>query len=320
MPYKAYYQLQSEPFSNAPMTRFYFSSPQHEQTLRKLRYALDNRKGLAVCTGSIGAGKTTLARRLLDSLPDGEFEAALLVIVHSEIPANWLLKRIALQLGVREPSPEKLTLLSQLYRRLLQIHERGKKAVVLIDEAQMLRSRDVMEELRGLLNLEIPDTKLITFVLFGLPDIDETLRIDEPLRQRVAVRSILRPLDGASCAAYIRHRLALAGAASPLFSNEALDEIYTCSGGVPRLVNTLCDNVLFEGSLLKRPLLDATLVREVARELNLFSAAPSMAPSFPAPAKEKETDRPAPAAKPKNQASPIELEAFDRLLKELDRY
>src|SRR5437588_12121819 len=152
-------------------------------------------KGLGILVGDIGAGKTTLARRLLDSLPETEYEAALLVIIHSGVTASWLLKRIALQLGVDAPSEDKLTLLGQLYQRLLQSYEQGKKAVVLIDEAQMLATRELMEEFRGLLNLEVPERKLISFVFFGLPEIEQNLALDPPLRQRVALRYKLEPFQ-----------------------------------------------------------------------------------------------------------------------------
>ena len=101
---------------------------------------------------------------MLDNLPESEFESALLVIIHSGITADWLLARIARQLGVEDPAPEKLKLLNQLYNKLVDLHENGKKAVVLIDEAQMLESKEIMEEFRGILNLEHPDSKLITFV------------------------------------------------------------------------------------------------------------------------------------------------------------
>src|SRR5271155_3016685 len=121
MSYLDHFGLTEEPFSNAPVTRFYFESPQHAQALVRLRHAVSNMKGLAVLVGDVGAGKTTLARRLLDALPEAEYEAALLVIVHSGITANWLLHRIALQLGVPAPAGEKLELLAQLYQRLVQI-------------------------------------------------------------------------------------------------------------------------------------------------------------------------------------------------------
>src|SRR5512137_2611096 len=177
----------------------------------RLTHAVSNMKGLAVLVGDIGAGKTTLARRMLDSLPEEEYEAALLVIIHSGITAGWLLRRIALQLGVESPAEEKLALLSQLYQRLVKIYEQGRKAVVLIDEAQMLSSRELMEEFRGLLNLELPTHKLVTFVFFGLPSLDQTLALDEPLRQRVALRYRLSAMGPDTTAAYIRHRLVVAG-------------------------------------------------------------------------------------------------------------
>ncbi|HYR19116.1 MAG TPA: AAA family ATPase, partial [Myxococcales bacterium] len=134
MNYLDYYELAQEPFSNAPVSRFYFNSPQHAQALVRLTHVCSQMKGLAILVGDIGAGKTTLARRLLDSLPETEYEAALLVIIHSGVTASWLLKRIALQLGVDAPSEDKLTLLGQLYQRLVRIYEQGKRAVVLIDE------------------------------------------------------------------------------------------------------------------------------------------------------------------------------------------
>src|SRR5678815_5261629 len=125
MSYLEHFGLTEEPFSNAPVSRFYFESPQHQQALVRLPHAVSR-----------------------------------------------LLRRIALQLGVENPAQEKLALLSQLYQRLMQIHEQGRKAVVLIDEAQMLETRELMEEFRGLLNLEVPERKLISFVFFGLPEIE----------------------------------------------------------------------------------------------------------------------------------------------------
>src|SRR5512142_3381592 len=126
MSYLEFYELSQEPFSNAPVSRFYYSSAQHEQALARLMHAVGGMKGLAILVGDIGAGKTTLARRMLDSLPEEEYEAALLVIIHSGITANWLLRRIAAQLGIENPAQEKLALLSQLYQRLVKIYESGK--------------------------------------------------------------------------------------------------------------------------------------------------------------------------------------------------
>jgi general secretion pathway protein A len=267
--YIDFFELTTEPFSNAPVSRFYYNSVQHSQALTRLMHAVSYMKGLSILVGDIGAGKTTLARRMLDSLPEAEYEAALLVIIHSGITANWLLRRIALQLGVENPAQEKLALLSQLYQRLLQIYESGKKAVVLIDEAQMLETRELMEEFRGLLNLEVPERKLISFVFFGLPEIEKNLKLDPPLAQRVAFRYKLEPFTAESTEAYIKHRLRLAGCPRMPFTPEALLAVHQASGGTPRVINTLCDNALFEAFLSRQESISEELIRRVADNLGL---------------------------------------------------
>jgi type II secretory pathway predicted ATPase ExeA len=270
MDYLDFYELTQEPFSNAPVSRFYFESEQHNQALIRLKYAVQSMKGLAILSGGIGAGKTTLARRFLDSLDDAEYEAALLIIIHSGVTADWLLHRIAIQLGVENPEPDKLALLSQLYKRLVDIYESGKKAVVLIDEAQMLASRELMEEFRGLLNLEVPERKLLSFVFFGLPDIETNLHLDPPLQQRVALRYRLDPFDLESTRAYIEHRLRVAGAKRmPIIDPDAFPIIHRASRGVPRLINTICDNALLEGAIAKAQVVGLEMVKSVAKNLSL---------------------------------------------------
>src|SRR5512141_835778 len=277
MTYLDFFELNQEPFSNAPVSRFYYNSAQHSQALTRLMHSVSYMKGLSILVGDIGAGKTTLARRMLDSLPEAEYEAALLVIVHSGITANWLLKRIALQLGVESPAEEKLALLSQLYQRLVRIYEQGRKAVVLIDEAQMLATREIMEEFRGLLNLEVPERKLLSFVFFGLPEIEENLKLDPPLAQRVALKYRLAPLTGEATEAYVRHRLRLAGAPRVPFSAAALARIHAYSHGPPRLINTLCDNALFEGFVTRARDVDDKFVDRIARDLGLEAPPPEPA-------------------------------------------
>jgi type II secretory pathway predicted ATPase ExeA len=309
--YLDFFELTTEPFSNAPVSRFYYNSTQHSQALTRLMHAVGYMKGLSILVGDIGAGKTTLARRMLDSLPEAEYEAALLVIIHSGITANWLLRRIALQLGVENPAQEKLALLSQLYQRLLQIYESGKKAVVLIDEAQMLETRELMEEFRGLLNLEVPERKLISFVFFGLPEIEKNLKLDPPLAQRVAFRYKLEPFTAESTEAYVKHRLRLAGSPRLPFSPEALLAIHKASGGTPRVINTLCDNALFEAFLSRHETIGEDLIRKVADNLGLVgSALPS---EGGAPAK------PAPQPTSRAAGSKVDLAEIDRYLEGLGK-
>jgi len=299
--YLEYYELGQEPFSNAPVSRFYYGSVQHAQALMRLTHCVSSMKGLAVLVGDIGAGKTTLARRMLDSLPEAEYEAALLVIIHSGITAQWLLKRIALQLGVESPADEKLALLSQLYQRLVRIYEQGKKAVVLIDEAQMLASREIMEEFRGLLNLEVPERKLLSFVFFGLPELEQNLRLDPPLAQRVALRYRLESLTDDATDAYVRHRLRLAGAPRVPFTPEAVAAVHRFARGTPRVINTLCDNALFEGFMAKAREIDDALVERIARDLGL------------------EPEAPPAGARPAAAGERLDLDEIDRYLESLTK-
>jgi type II secretory pathway predicted ATPase ExeA len=274
MSYLEFYKLKEQPFSNSFDSRFYFRSAQHAEALIRLRHAVDERKGLAILVGGIGTGKTTLARQLLDELGEKEFESALLIVIHTSITSEWLLRKIAMQLGIQEPAQDKTELLSQLYNRLVEIYDTGKKAVVLIDEAQMLQKKEVMEEFRGLLNVEMDAMKLITFILFGLPELDEYLSLDEPLKQRVSIRYELKTFTENTTEEYIRHRLEVAGCKRSLFAKGSCATIHHYSGGIPRLINTLCDNALLEGFLRKRDVIDQETVLEVAQDLKLAAGSP----------------------------------------------
>ena len=270
MSYLEHYGLDREPFSNAPDARFYYNSDLHSQALLRLMYAVDSNKGLAVLVGGVGTGKTTLARRMLDNLPEDRYESSLLVMVHSGITPEWILTRIALQLGVDEPAGDRLKLLKQLYTRLLEIEDEGRRAVVLIDEAQMLQSRELMEEFRGLLNLEIPGKKLLNIVFFGLTELEDCLALDEPLAQRVAVKYHLKSMTVETTTSYIKHRLQIAGAREVLYDAEVIPLIHRYAGGVPRLINTISDNCLFEAYLRKMHKVDSRIAHSVAGDLGLL--------------------------------------------------
>lgn len=270
MDYLEYYNLKVHPFTNVVDNKFYYSSPQYKDALVKLKYAVDTKKGLVVVIGDIGAGKTTLARKLLEELDENRYEATLLVIIHSSVSSEWLLKKFALQLGVKDTKEDsKIELLSQIYRRLLEINDSGKTAVLLMDEVQMLKSKEIMEEFRGLLNMEMPGGKMINLVFFGLPDLEDVLSLDEPLKQRVAMKIVIKPFSDNDTKAYIRHRLKVAESTDELFTDMAIREVYEYSHGVPRLINTICDNALLEGYLFKTKTIDESVIRTVAIDLGL---------------------------------------------------
>jgi type II secretory pathway predicted ATPase ExeA len=273
MSYEQHFGLTEQPFSNAADSRFFFESEQHQDAMLRISHSVSTMKGLTVVIGGAGAGKTLLARYILAKLEEksDEYEAALLVIVHSEVSADWLLRKIANQLGVPNPAERKAELLPQLFERLMAIHEAGRKAVVIIDEANMLKSKDIFEEFRGLSNLEVPGRKLISIVLLGLPELEDHMAIDPPLVQRIAVKVGIKSLDAGATANYVRHRMAVAGAKTSIFESEALAAVHAYSKGIPRVINTLCDNCLLEAFLIKKDRVNAALVTDVAKDMGLVA-------------------------------------------------
>lgn len=269
MKHLEFYGLKESPFSNSVDIKYFFENEQHSQALIRLKYAVDTSKGLAVVIGGVGTGKTTLARRMLNELDEEKYEAALLVVIHTSVTTDWLMKKIAMQIGIENVADNKLEILSQLYSRLIEIYESGRKTVVLMDEVQMLQSREIMEEFRGILNMEGPGGKLITFIMFGLPELDALLSLDEPLKQRIAVKYKLIGLDENVTSDYIKHRLKVAGSEDEIFTPEAIKAVHHYAKGIPRLINTICDNAIFEGFLIKCKPVSKEIVDQVAYTLDL---------------------------------------------------
>ncbi|RJQ19395.1 MAG: AAA family ATPase [Nitrospiraceae bacterium] len=269
MEHLEFYKLKEHPFSNTVDNRYFYNNAQHAQALIRLKYAVDAMKGLAVVVGGVGTGKTTLARRMLNELEEDKYEAALLVVIHTSVTTDWLMKKIAFQIGIENVGETKLDILGQIYKRFVEIHAAGRKTVILMDEVQMLQSREIMEEFRGLLNMESPDGKLITLVLFGLPELEDVLALDEPLKQRVAVKYKLTGLDENITREYIRHRLKVAGCDEDIFTPEAVTAVHHYTKGVPRLINTVCDNAIFEGFLLRANPVGKEIIDAVSSSLDL---------------------------------------------------
>jgi type II secretory pathway predicted ATPase ExeA len=259
-----------------PLTDFYYHNEQHDQAFLRLYRAVEGMMGLAVLVGDVGTGKTLLARRLLESLPEDEYEVSLLVVLHSDVTSEWLIRRVASQFGIDDKGLTKVDVIGRLYEKLNAIAEQGKRAVILIDEAHMLKQKETLEEIRGLLNLELPNSKLISFVMFGMLELDSCLNLDPALKQRTAVRYLLKNLPFDVLIDYINFRLVHAGAEQEIFSDEAKEAIFDLSRGNPRLVNVICDNALFEGYIRRVPLpIPADVILSVGEDLGLFLQTPS---------------------------------------------
>jgi general secretion pathway protein A len=280
MDYERFFKLSADPFSNVPDSRFYYDSPQHSSAIMRLAHVAERMRGLGVLIGEVGSGKTMLARRLLDILrEDGRFETSLLILTHAEFSPIWFLRRIGSLLGIKELSEDKTQVSSAIARRLMELHAEGRKPVILIDEANLLRGQAILEEVRGLLNLELSDVRLITFILFGMAEIEQNLLVDTSLNQRVAVKYYLGALDEAAIKEYVQHRLVIAGREEELFTETAYELIARYSAGHPRLINAICDNCLIEGYLMEKEMLDAAVVQTVVYNLGIDRGQEEPAPA-----------------------------------------
>jgi general secretion pathway protein A len=271
--YLDYYNIKEEPFGQAPNNKFFFDSPQHEQAMVRIMHAIEKMKGLAVLVGEIGTGKTMIARKLLYELPDEQYYATLLVCIHFDLSGLDLVFKLAHLLAV--PGAETLTrrdeALEALFARLVELKDQNKKVVVLIDEAGILQHEEVRQEFRGILNLDYENERLVTFLFIGMPEINDYIASDPALLQRVACKYTLKAMEPSSTQQYIEHRLKIAGCESSPFTSDGYEQIHLVSRGTPRVINTVCDNVLLEGCLSGLKVLKAVQVEEVAENLGLTS-------------------------------------------------
>jgi general secretion pathway protein A len=269
--YLAHFGLRERPFSNTPDSRFVYLGARHEEALAHLLSGVQEHGGIVQLTGEIGTGKTTMCRLLLSRLPDGVDVA---LILNPLLTLKALLASICDELGVKceTQPPSQRGLVDALYRHLLAANAAGRRTVLIVDEAQSLGVA-ALERLRLLTNLETERDKLLQVILIGQPELIELLGRKELLQlsQRITARYHLRPLDEGETHAYVRHRLELAGG-QDVFETGALRDVHRLSGGVPRLINTICDRALLGAYALRRDVVDRATVRAAAREVLPASA------------------------------------------------
>ncbi len=242
--YQSFYGFTEMPFNITPDPRFLYLSPTHQDALQHLKYGVHERKGFIVLVGEVGCGKTTLCRRFLNELDPARYDTAL--ILNPRITETQMLRAILSELGETKLSRSQNDLVEQINKVLLERIEHGRDIILIIDEAQNL-SFEVLEQIRLLSNLETDKQKLLQIILMGQPELKEVLAREElrQLRQRILVHYELHPLSRVEIAHYIHHRLSLAGAnGRPAFTSWAIRAIHRYSGGVPRIVNNLCDRAL----------------------------------------------------------------------------
>jgi putative secretion ATPase (PEP-CTERM system associated) len=289
--YKAFYGLSAKPFQLNPDPSFYFGSKQHRRAAAYLDYGMHQHEGFIVITGEVGAGKTTIVRGMLDGLDESKVFAAHLV--STQLDADDTLQLVGAAFGLRTRGVSKADVLMTLEAFLVSMTSKGKRCLLVVDEAQNLTARAV-EELRMLSNFQFGNHALLQSFLIGQPEFRQILQSPQMMqfRQRVIAACHIGPLDIEDTQAYIEHRLKRAGSTGvPLIRPAAYEAIFLASGGIPRRINSVCDRLLLLGYLNGKKEFDASEVEEVAHEIHeetMGTATPAVgltpAPAAAAPA------------------------------------
>jgi general secretion pathway protein A len=265
--YLSHFGFTEWPFSNTPDPRFVYLSPRHEEALAHLLYGVRERGGFVQLTGEVGTGKTTVCRYLLAQLPEGVDVA---LVLNPMLTPEELLATVCDELGAKYPpgARTRKAFVDVLYQHLLTAHGRGRRTVLIVDEAQNL-SADALEQLRLLTNLETATEKLLQIILIGQPELTTLLGRTQlrQVAQRVTARYHLLPFDERETRAYILRRLQVAGQKLRLFQPSALRAVHRASRGVPRLINVVCDRALLGAFAEGKRTVNARMVRRAAREV-----------------------------------------------------
>jgi general secretion pathway protein A len=268
--YCGHFGLTREPFNITPDPNFLYMSVSHREALAQLVYGIKARRGFVVLTGEVGTGKTTMIQCLLDELNSTTKTA---LIFNMVVSPKDLLRYVCEKFGLvahQENLKEIHDYVSLLERFLLETYRKGENVALIIDEAQNL-STEVLENVRLLSNFETAQDKLLQILLVGQPELGARLNATElrQIKQRVALRHHLTPLSYADCEKYIAKRLEIAGGSISLFVPKAIDAVHKYSGGIPRLVNIICDNALLTVYALRKDKVEAGMIAEVAQDLQL---------------------------------------------------
>ncbi|HXR93459.1 MAG TPA: AAA family ATPase [Steroidobacteraceae bacterium] len=266
--YTSFFGLNEKPFAITPDPRYLYLSERHAEALAHLLYGINEAGGFVQLTGEVGTGKTTVVRSLLAQVPKN---AEIALILNPRMTAPEFLLTICEEVGIGVPdsaAESRKDLVDILNQYLLRAHAGGRRVVVVVDEAQNL-APEVLEQVRLLTNLETNTQKLLQIILIGQPELRELLGSFElrQLAQRVTGRYHLNPLSNDETAAYVRHRLRVAGATNDVFTGPALHEVYRLSGGVPRVINIICDRALLGAYSMDRHRVTSNLVRSAAAEV-----------------------------------------------------
>lgn len=262
--YEQFYGFKTKPFSLLPDPAFLYRSRRHQLALAALQYAVQSRLALSVITGEVGAGKTTLVRQLINELGDS---VTVGLISNTHRGFGNLMQWVALAYGLPFRDKDKVELYHDFVEFLCAEYAKGRHTLLIVDEAQNL-DPETLEELRLLTNVNSDDHMVLQMLIVGQPELHDMLKRHElrQLAQRISVAYRLEALEPEETAAYVRHRLTAAGGNPNLFHKNALRLIHSNSGGIPRVINTLCDLALVYGYADEKKQIDALLIADIARD------------------------------------------------------
>jgi general secretion pathway protein A len=263
--YTGYWGLDEPPFGNVPNRELFFPSPQHEEALIRLLYAVEQNKGVAMLTGEVGSGKTTISRVLIDRLPEDRFEVR--AIVNPSLNSIELIRAILFAFGISQEGDSKALLLDTLKTKLVANADAGRNTVLIIDEAHLIKDKSSLEELRMLLNLQSDSQFLLTMVVMGQPPLMGNIQTLKPLNERIAIRFDLGSLTLQDTMRYILYRLKNAGASRGFFTKESIRPIFAYSMGIPLRINNLCERCLLIGAMRKARVIDTKIVKMAIEDL-----------------------------------------------------
>jgi general secretion pathway protein A len=278
--YKKFFGLRETPFNVSPDPRYLFLTEQTQEALSVLTYGIENRKGFILLSGEVGTGKTTLVNKLLEWLHHEAVATAFLFNSRLNVPQFF--DFVMADFGLTCESRLKSQVLMRLNHWLLERYRAGETAVLIIDEAQNL-SLQLLEEIRLLTNLETSTEKLLQIVLSGQPELELKLKRPElrQLRQRITLRCKTLPLTLPEVRGYITRRLSIAGADSqPIFTPEAVEAVHKYSGGIPRVINLLCEHALISAFADQQRTVPSNTIEVVAREFELDEMEPAAPPTL----------------------------------------
>jgi type II secretory pathway predicted ATPase ExeA len=265
--YKNFFGFREKPFSKTPDPRFLFMSRGHQEALARLEFVAEGRE-IAVLSGEIGCGKTTLSRALMDRLGS---KYRFCYIINPRLNPVEFLRTIARILEVEEPATAKDTLIHQIHSAVYAAHQAGVCPILVIDEAQMISDFEVFDEIRLLTNFQLDDHNLLGVIIMGQPELRQMLSLHrfEPLRQRISLHYHLLPLEVDELMEYLDFRLSAAGGSPGLFTPDAVQRLFELSGGVPRKVNSLATNALLVAYGNDAALIDSVIINEIKDEAML---------------------------------------------------